>query len=182
MIIQDLEDKGVCSKCEIRTRQCGAFHQDAAVPHTGNGKSCNGDKIWPNLGRAVDKDNLGALNPSLYPNHKTNNSTFQELLSEKLVHRSATAEHGHCASSNLTLSNQSLLQNRNVYWRREHKFDPNGYWSSHGFKLEESHTSPTRPYPGRSQKNWRRRWTPRELRHGTRSGSTAGQPNERGRD
>ena len=69
---------------------------------------------------------------------------------KKLGHCLAPAEHGYRASSNHTPSNQNLPQDRNVYSRNGHKFDPNGYYSSHGFKVEESHTFATFPYPGNS--------------------------------
>ena len=67
---------------------------------------------------------------------------------EKLGHRSSPAKHGRRASSNQTPYNQNLLQDRNVYSRSGHKFEPNGYFSYHGFKVEESHTSVTCHYPG----------------------------------
>ena len=41
-----------------------------------------------------------------------------------------------------------MLRYRNVYLRSGHKFDPNGYFSYHRFKVEESHTSATCRYPG----------------------------------
>ena len=74
-IIQYIEDQGICIKCAIHTSQFGAFHQDAAGPHPGAGKSCNSDISRHNLGRAVDKNNLGALKPSCYPNRKTGSIT-----------------------------------------------------------------------------------------------------------
>ena len=61
----------------------------------------------------------------------------------KLGHRSALAKHGHRASINPTPSNQNSIQDRNVHSRSGHKLDPNGYCSSHGYKLEESHTYTT---------------------------------------
>ena len=66
---------------------------------------------------------------------------------KKLGHRLALAEHGHRASSNQTPYNQNLPGDRNVYSRSGQKIDPNGYWSSHRFKVEESHTSTTYRYP-----------------------------------
>ena len=66
---------------------------------------------------------------------------------EKSVHRSAPAQHGHLASSNRTPSYHNLIQDCHVYSRRGHKFDPNGYCSSHGYMVEESHRSTTFRFP-----------------------------------
>ena len=42
---------------------------------------------------------------------------------------------------------QNPLHDRNIYSRNRKNFDPNRYCSSHGFKVEESHTSATCRYP-----------------------------------
>ena len=83
-IIQDFKYQMVCRECAIRTSQCGAFHQDAAGPHPGYGKSRNSDKSKQNLSRAVDKGNIGALNPICYSNRETSNSTVREWPSGKI--------------------------------------------------------------------------------------------------
>ena len=66
---------------------------------------------------------------------------------EKSVHCSTTAKHGHRASINSTPSYPTSSQDRNVYSRSGQKFDPNGYCSSHGYKVEEAHTSTTCCFP-----------------------------------
>ena len=66
---------------------------------------------------------------------------------KKLGHCSTTAKHGHQVSSNSTLSDPTSSQDRNVYSRSGQKFYPNGYFSSHGYKVEESHTSVTCRFP-----------------------------------
>ena len=62
---------------------------------------------------------------------------------KKSGHRSAPAKHGYHASSNQTPSDHNMIRDQNVYSRSGKKFNPNGYLSSHGFKVEESHTSVT---------------------------------------
>ena len=62
---------------------------------------------------------------------------------EKLGHRSILAEHSHRASRNSTLSDPNSNQDHNVYSKSRQKFDPNGYCSYHGYKVEEAHTSET---------------------------------------
>ena len=66
---------------------------------------------------------------------------------EKLVHRLAPDEHGHRAYRNPNPSDQNSTQDRNVYSKSGQKFDPNGYCSSHGYKVEELHTSETCRFP-----------------------------------
>ena len=66
---------------------------------------------------------------------------------EKSVHCSTPAKHGHQASSNLTLSDPTSIQDRNVYYKSGQKFDPNGYCSSHGYKVEEAQTSTACSFP-----------------------------------
>ena len=46
------------------------------------------------------------------------------------------------------LSDHNMLQDCNLYSRSGHKFEPNRYWSSHGFKVKGSHTSVACRYPG----------------------------------
>ena len=54
-----------------------------------------------------------------------------------------TAGHGHRAARNTTPSDPNPSQDRNLHSRSGQRFDPNGYCSSHRYKLEESHTSAT---------------------------------------
>ena len=61
--------------------------------------------------------------------------------------QSTTAGHGHRASSNTTLSKPNPSQDHNLYYRSGQRFDPYGYCSSHGYKVEESHTSVTCHFP-----------------------------------
>ena len=68
MIIKDIEERRICNKCASNTSQCSAFHQDSPGSHPGAGKSRNGNTIQQKLGCAFDKDDLGALDPSRYPN------------------------------------------------------------------------------------------------------------------
>ena len=67
---------------------------------------------------------------------------------KKSGHRSAPAKHGYHASSNQTPSDHNMIRDQNVYSRIGGKFNPNGYCSSHRFKVKESHTSATCRYPG----------------------------------
>ena len=53
------------------------------------------------------------------------------------------AKHGHHLSNHQAPSDQNPLRDRNVYSRIGHKFEPNGYCSSHEFKVEEYHTFAT---------------------------------------
>ena len=62
---------------------------------------------------------------------------------KKSGQQSTTAGHGHRASINMTLSETNPPQYRNLYSRSGQRFDPNGYCSSHGYKVEESNTSGT---------------------------------------
>ena len=142
-IIKDLEYRSICSKRASRTNQCGGFHQDAAGLHPGAGKSRNGKTSRQNLGRAVYKEDIGALEPSHDHNRETRDSAVYESLYEKSGHCSAPAEHGHRAYRNLTPSYHNLIQDRNFHSRSGHTLDPNRYFLSYGYKVEESHTSAT---------------------------------------
>ena len=71
------------------------------------------------------------------------NNTWKKKSGKK----STTAGHGHWASSNSTPSNPNSSQDQNLYSRSGQRFDPNGYCSSHGYKVEESHTSATCRFP-----------------------------------
>ena len=62
---------------------------------------------------------------------------------KKLGQKSTTARHGHWESRNMTPSDPNPSQYQNLYYRSGQRFDPNGYCSSHGYKVEESHTLAT---------------------------------------
>ena len=83
-IIQDFEDQGVCSQFEIQTGQCGVVHQDAVSSHHGARQTRNGDIILQNIGRAVDKNNRGDLNPSLYYHCEDSNGAIRERPSKNM--------------------------------------------------------------------------------------------------
>ena len=61
--------------------------------------------------------------------------------------RSAPSNHGHRLANVGALSDQNPPRDRNIYSRRGQKSDPNRYCSSHGFKVEEIHTSATCTIP-----------------------------------
>ena len=61
--------------------------------------------------------------------------------------QSTTAGHGYQASSNTTPSEPNPSHDRNIYSQSGQRFVPNGYCSSHGYKLEESQTSVTCIFP-----------------------------------
>ena len=89
---------------------------------------------------------------------------------KKSGQQSATAWHGHRVSSNTTPSDPNPSQYRNLYSRSGQRFNPNGYCSSHGYKVEESHTSATCRFPSNGHntsgtrlnimgaKNWNKEW------------------------
>ena len=83
-IIKDLKDWRMCRKRACRTSQCGTFHQYAAGPNPGAGESRNVDTSRQNLGCSTHEYDLGAINPSRYPNRKTRDSAIQECPSEKI--------------------------------------------------------------------------------------------------
>ena len=60
---------------------------------------------------------------------------------KKSGHCLAPAKHSHQASRNSTPSDPNSNQDRNIYSKSGQKLDPNGYCSSHGYKVEEAHTS-----------------------------------------
>ena len=90
---------------------------------------------------------------------------------KKSVHQSTTAGHGHRSSSNTTPFETNPPQDRNLYSRSGQRFNPNGYCSSHGYKVEESHTSATCRIPNNNHnksdtrlnimggKIWNKEWT-----------------------
>ena len=121
------------------TSQCGTFHRYAAGPHPGAGKSCNGYTSRQKIGRAAHQDDIRAIKPSRYPHPEACDSTIRE--------RSTPSDHGHRASSNSTPSDQNTNQDRNVYSKSGKKIDPNGYCFSHGYNVEEAHTSATCLFP-----------------------------------
>ena len=82
-IIKEIEDQRLCSKCTQRTSQCGTFHQYAAGPHPGAGKSRNGDTIRQNLSFSDHEDGIRAIKPTCYPNRETHDSAIPERPSEK---------------------------------------------------------------------------------------------------
>ena len=57
--------------------------------------------------------------------------------------KSTLAGQGHRSSSHKILLETNTAQYRNLYSHSGQRFDPNGYCSSHGYKVEESHTSAT---------------------------------------
>ena len=57
--------------------------------------------------------------------------------------KSIKAGQGHWASSNTTPSETKTSQDINLYSNSGHQFGPDEYCSSHGYKVEESHTSAT---------------------------------------
>ena len=71
----------------------------------------------------------------------------ENALLKKSGHRSTPSEHGHRASSDSTPSDPNSSQDRNVYSKSGQNFDPNGYCSSNGYKVEELHTSATCRFP-----------------------------------
>ena len=54
----------------------------------------------------------------------------------KVGQQSTTAGHVHRSSSNTTLSETNPPQDCNPYSQSGQRFDPNGYFSSHGYKVE----------------------------------------------
>ena len=66
---------------------------------------------------------------------------------KKSGQQSTTSGHGHQASSNSTPSYPNPSQDQNLYSRSGQRLDPNGYCSSHRYKLEELHTSATCCFP-----------------------------------
>ena len=61
--------------------------------------------------------------------------------------QSTTAGYGHWESRNTTPSETNPSWDCNLYSRSRQRFDPTGYCSSHGYKVEESHTSATCRFP-----------------------------------
>ena len=90
---------------------------------------------------------------------------------KKSGHQSTTAGQGHQASINTTPLETNTSQDRNLYSRSGQRFDSNGYCSSHGYKVEESHTSATCRFPNSTYnksamqinimggKTWNKDWT-----------------------
>ena len=90
---------------------------------------------------------------------------------KKSRQQSTTAGHGHRASSNTTPLETNPPQHRNLYSQSGQRFDPNGYCSSHGYKVEDYHTSATCRFPNNNHnksatrlnimggKTWNKEWT-----------------------
>ena len=76
-------------------------------------------------------------------------STVQDktMRMKKSGHQSTTAGHGHRVSIKKTPLEPNPSQDRNLYSQRGQIFDPNGYCSSHGYKVEELHTSEICRFP-----------------------------------
>ena len=66
---------------------------------------------------------------------------------KKSGHQSIMAGHGHRSSSNSNPLDPTSSQDQNVYYRSGQRLEPNGYCSSHGYKVEESHMSVTCRFP-----------------------------------
>ena len=80
-------------------------------------------------------------------------SQGENVLMKKSVQQSTTSGHGHWASSNTTPSEPNPSQDRNIYSRSGQRFDLNGYCSSHGYKVKESHMSATFRFPSNGHNN-----------------------------
>ena len=90
---------------------------------------------------------------------------------KKSGQKSTTAGHGHRVSSKTNPSETNTPQDRNLYYRIGQRFDPNGYCSSHIYKVEESHTWATCRFPSSNhnksatrlnimvEKTWNKDWT-----------------------
>ena len=78
---------------------------------------------------------------------KLSTAQAENIRMKKSGQQSATAGHGHRASSNSTPSDPNSSQDQNLYSRSRQRFDPNGYCSSNGYKVEELHTSTTCRFP-----------------------------------
>ena len=72
---------------------------------------------------------------------------------KNLGQQSTTAGHGHRASIKSTLADPNPSQYRNLYSRSRQRFDPNGCCSSHGYRVEELHTSATCCFPINAHNN-----------------------------
>ena len=89
----------------------------------------------------------------------------------KSGHQSTTTGHGHRASRNTAPSETNPPQDCNLYYQSGKRFNPKGYCSSHGYKVEESHTSAICRLPNRNHnksdtrlnimggKTWNKEWT-----------------------
>ena len=89
---------------------------------------------------------------------------------KKPGNQSTTAGHVYMASRNLTLLDPNSIKDQNVYSRIGQRLDPNGYCSSQGYKVEESHTSATCCFPSNGHnksatrldikrgKTWNKEW------------------------
>ena len=83
---------------------------------------------------------------------KLTTSQAENARINKSRHQSTTAGHVHWASRNATLLETNPPQDHNLYSRSGKSFDPNGYCSSHGYKVEESQTSATCRFPNSNHK------------------------------
>ena len=66
---------------------------------------------------------------------------------KKSGHQSTIDGHVHRESSNMTPSEPNPSQYCNLYSRNGQRLDPNGYCSSHGYKVGDLHTSVTCRFP-----------------------------------
>ena len=95
-------------------------------------------------------------------------------------HQSTTVGHGHRDSINTTLLEPNPSQYRNLYSQSGQKFDPNGYCSSHGYKVEDSHTLVTCRFPINGHNKSATRLNIMGGMTWTRNGSTGDQQSEEG--
>ena len=69
-----------------------------------------------------------------------------ERYRHSLANAGSLSNHRHSSANLGDPSNQNLLRDRNIYSRIGQNFDPNRYFSSHVFKVKETHTYATCRY------------------------------------
>ena len=79
-ILNNFEDRRLCSARTRCTIQCGTFRQDAAGPHPGAGEYRDRHTIRKDISRAAHEDDIGAINTGCSPDCETRNSASRELL------------------------------------------------------------------------------------------------------
>ena len=146
-IFKELEDQRLCIERTRCKSQCGTFQRDTEGPHPGAGESCDGYTSQQNIHCAAHEDDIGGIKPSRSPHRETRNITNRELPAGKIgtsfntgQARPSVVQQFGPVRSNFKPRPKCVLQKRKM-------FDSNGYCSSHGYKVEEAHTSAVCRFP-----------------------------------
>ena len=76
--------KGYAANVQSAQSNAAMNNRDVAGPHHGDGKSRNSNTSQQKIGRTVDENNSGSINPCHYPHRKASNGAIIERPSKNI--------------------------------------------------------------------------------------------------